>query len=393
VSDEHAVLSPSSAHRWSLCHGAPAACKGVPNTDSEDAARGSVKHWMGEQCLKRGGDAVQFLGHVLTHGDFAFTVDDTFVKQVQSYIDAVRSAVGRREVEIRLDTSGVLGVPGQFGRSDAVILNRRDKSIEVWDAKFGFGRVYAKGNKQGLIYLAAALDFYDIYDTWERGKFVIHQPAIDHYDEAEYTIADVRAFLDEIRPAAMRAWAMYTGETPIELTPGPEQCEWCPIRGECKARTQGVLEMFPTDFQDTEPDVPMLTDEELAAALARVDEIRSWCVDMETEAMRRAKSGAKLPGYKLVQGKKGNRFWLDKPKAETTLVSIMSEAAYLPRELISPTTAEEKLGKSAYATVKSLVGQNDGALQLVPQSHPKPEVQVTTLEFNTTEENVHASLL
>lgn len=383
---EHSVLSPSSAHRWSLCAGSLAACKHLPeDRSSQDAARGTVKHTMSEQALTRNGDAVQFLGNILEADGFSFTVDKEFVRQVQSYLDGIRRCVGRRYVEVKLNTSPVLGVPDQTGTADCVILNRSIKQLEVHDAKFGFHRVYAKDNKQGLIYIAAALEFYDIYDAWENAKFVIHQPGIDHYDEEVYTLDQVRAFLDEIRPQAARAWAMYQGAIPIELTPGPIQCEWCPVRASCKARSKRVLDMFPTGFQENEPEVPLLSNEEIGAALPQLDEIESWCSDMRKEAYTRARAGAKIPGRKLIQGKKGARYWKDPKKAATQLGLLVDEGLiYAPRVLASPTQIEDLVGKADYETVKSLVGQNDGALQLVPESDTHDEVKISTIEFTTT---------
>lgn len=384
---EHSVLSPSGATAWSLCHGKLAACAHLKeDRSSEDAARGTVKHRMSELCLNRNGNAIDFLGNVLEADGFSFTVDSEFVRQVQSYVDGIRRCVGRRYVEVKLNTSPILGIPDQSGTADCVILNRSIKQLEVHDAKFGFHRIYAKGNKQGLIYIAAALEHYDIYDAWESAKFVIHQPGIDHYDEEVYTLAQIRTFLDEIRPQAARAWAMYQGKIPVELTPGPIQCEWCPIKGSCSARGKRVLDMFPTGFQENEPEAPLLTAAEIGAALTQLDEIEGWCSDIRKEAYARARAGNKIPGYKLIQGNKGARFWKDPKKAETKLGLIVDEGLiYAPRVLVSPTQIEAIIGKAEYDTVKSLVDRNDGALKLVQESDKHSEVIVSQIEFTITE--------
>jgi hypothetical protein len=379
---EHSVLSPSGAGAWTLCAGKLAACKHLPeDRSSEDAARGTVKHRMSELCLNRNGNAMDFLGNVLEADGFSFTVDTEFVRQVQSYVDGIRRCVGRRYVEVKLNTSPILGILGQSGTADVVILNRQAKQLEVHDAKFGFHRVMAKGNKQGLIYIAAALNHYDIYDEWESAKFVIHQPGIDHYDEAVYTLAEIRDFLDEIRPQAARAWAMYQGTLPIELTPGATQCEWCPIKGSCAARSKRVLDMFPVGFQENEPEAPLLSAEELGAALTQLDEIEGWCADIRKEAYARARAGTKIPGKKLIQGNKGPRFWKDPKKAEMMLPLITEQMFYEPRTLLSPTAIEKLVGAAEYEQLKSLVDQNPGGLKLVPESDKHPEVHVSALEF------------
>lgn len=378
----HSVLSPSAAERWGNCPGAPAACKHLPESrSSEDAARGTVKHALGEKVLKFGGEARLALGEIHEADGFTFTVDDDFVQQVQSYVDGIRRAdTGFKHIEVRLDTSPVLGVPGQGGTADCVILDPSTKLIEVHDAKFGFHRVNAAGNWQGLIYGAAALEQYAQYDAWVGFKFVIHQPSINHYDEHTYTLDDVREFLDEIRPAAQRAWAMYEGTMPIELNPG-SHCQWCPIRSTCKARADRVLNMF--DAVDYEPATPQLSNDEIGAALLRLDDIERWCKDLRAEGYRRAMAGQKIAGYKLVLGRGGDRRFVDGAEQLLDMFVPNSVRLYGDPQLRSPAQLEKELGKKHYdALLKQFVTQDAGSLKLVVESDPKEEVKVSTLEFD-----------
>jgi hypothetical protein len=363
-----------------------AACKGVPDSAGQDAARGTVKHHMAQLCLERGGDAVQFLGTLQKADEFEFIVDQEFCDQVQVYVDNCRRDVGRQEFEVHVDTSRILGVPGQGGTIDCVTLNRGKHLITVRDAKFGFERVNAKKNLQLMIYLAAAIDLYDLYDEWHHGKIIIDQPPLRHYDEADVTIEELRDFIDWIRPRAQRAMAMYEGTLPIELTPGPTQCKYCPIRNTCPERTKAVTDMFGENSD--EPPIPTLDDDTLAQVLASgvVEFVEDWGKDIRAEAYRRAQAGRKLPGFKLVAGKHGARYFTDKVKVREVLELLAEpDQIFTPRELVSPTQLQ-KLAPEAYEQIREFVDQPPGALKLVPEDFREQEVGRKAVEFGDMQE-------
>ncbi len=376
---EHSILSPSGASAWTLCEGMLAACKGKPDTSNEASARGTVQHRMAEVCLKGNHDATEaFLRSRREADGYTFIVDEEMCEQVQAYVDGIRRTLGRRYVEVGIDMTPVLQIPGQKGTSDAVVLNKSTNTIEVHDAKFGYHKVTADGNKQGLLYLAGAMHHFDIYHEWTHGKFAIHQPKVDHYDERTYTRAEIEEFVAWIRPIAKRVMEMYEGTRPIVLTPGPVQCQWCKIRGSCSARSKAVLDDFP--IEGDAPEVPTLSDDELAGFLRHVEYVEGWCADIRKEARDRALAGTKVPGFKLIQGKKGRRYWKDKAEAEAALaLALPPDVIYEPRELVSPAVLE-KVMKKDFETVKPFVGQDDGALQLVPESAKGTEVQIGTID-------------
>lgn len=384
ILSEHSILSPSGASAWTLCHGKLAACKHITERSASiDSARGTLQHKIGETCLTRGIDAIMFLGTQDTVDGFDFTVTEEMCKHVQMYVDGVRRSVGRRYVEFRLDTSPVLGVPGQQGTADAIVLNRKDKCIEVHDAKFGFHKVTAKDNKQGIIYAAAALAHFNFVYEWESAKFVIHQPRIDWYDEWTYTLAELEAHMVEIRAAAALAYGMWAGTEPIVLNPGEVQCQWCPIRGTCAARTGKVLAEFPIEGRT--PGVPMLNDAEVAQAYGRVDEIEAWCSDIRKEAHARAMAGKKLPGFKLIKGRRGDRTWVDEEKAVNAIaLHVGEDKLYKPRKIASPADIEKVMGKKEFGEISAdLVTQAEGSLKLVPEADKGAEVQINQTEFPT----------
>jgi hypothetical protein len=386
MAGSHSLLSPSAAHRWSRCHGSVLLARDVPDPSNEAAARGTVMHYMAEQCLRKKFDATCFIGATLESEGFSFRIDEELAIYVQAYVDAILRTTGDRYIEVRLDTSDLLGVPGQGGTADAVVLNFGEKTLEVHDAKFGFGRVMAKGNKQGVLYGGGALQMFDLHCDWQRVKFCIHQPRIDHYDEAVYTLAELRSELSDLRDAAQAIMRITTPEQALAaLRPGDAQCQWCPVRGECEARHRYVASMFETLAGD--PVKPgLLTDTAVAENVARLDEIEGWCRDMRAEALRRALGGRKLPGFKVVRGKRGARKWrLPKQAEEALSLLLVPEEMYEPAELITPTTAEKKLGPG-YSAVRDLVTQSEGGLSIVPLSDTRPPVNVSEVVFEKIEE-------
>ena len=56
----HSRLSPSGAPKYLNCTKAPSMEDGLPDVTSVYAARGTLGHWVAEQCLLDGGDPTRF---------------------------------------------------------------------------------------------------------------------------------------------------------------------------------------------------------------------------------------------------------------------------------------------------------------------------------------------
>jgi hypothetical protein len=347
-------------------------------------------------ALETGGDLDSWLGKELEFGDdpkFKFKVDEERLERVRSCVNVINREPGEMLSEHRLDTTPVLGVPDQEGHSDIIKLYpeggvvKDEKLLKgvltVHDYKDGYLLVNAKDNTQGLIYLCAAMIEFSLIGHFEAFRFCIHQPKLHHYDEWTYTRQELEMFMALIRPVAKLAYDIYHEIVPFDpvahLTPGEEQCTYCPVRGRCVARARRIVSLFEPLIKRYE-----LDDASLGIVYKQLDEIEAAVADFRAEALRRAKLGIVIDGQKMVYGKHGPRKWSDKQKAEFALSMLVpADKIYEPREVISPTQAE-KLLKKGYEALKDLVTQSDPQLRLVPLDHPGEAVQ--SLQFTPTEE-------
>jgi len=387
---EHAVLAPSDAARWARCVGALHMSKGVQEIDKEDSASGTCSHWILETCLKQNTAPEIFLGKKLHFSGFDFEIDQDRCDRVSAVMRAIYREPGQMWVEQRLNTTPVFDVPGQYGHADIVKLDQfgsvmiKDEHytgvLSVHDFKDGYIRVDAKDNLQGLCYGAAAYLTFDIVSQINAVRFCIHQPKIGHYDEWSYTRAEIEQFIVAIRPVAKLAYGIWEGSIPFDaakhLLAGDEQCYWCPVRSSCPARAKQMVDLFAAVITDHAID-----DSTLSKLYARLDEVEQACKDYRGEALKRAMSGRKIEGYKLVKGKRGPRAWADKAKAEDVLTELLpGDLAYEPQEIISPTEAEKRIGKDGFKKAfyaegtERLIKQSEGSYTLTDENDPREEV-------------------
>jgi hypothetical protein len=394
MSGTHSVLSPSKGAMILRCAASLAAGKGIPNTSSEYAAEGTAYHEIAANALTHGTDCIDYVGKVVYADTFRFTIDEESATHAQKYVDAIRRIPGAQYYEVRLDTSDVVGVPGQGGTGDAVVLDFEHDTIHVEDLKFGRGEVvHAEKNEQLIQYGAAALRKFALSHDWKFVKLGIHQPRINHYSEATYSVAEIEGWVEDYKPTFQKAYALWEDPTKLlaeHFVPGDKQCRWCPIKGSCGPRNDRFLAMFPlapTAAELSPAIVPsnLLTDEALAAARDRVDAIEQWCSDIKAEAHTRGVMlGRTLPGWKVVNGRAGNRKWADEEKAKDLLVNTLGlgEKAYKPKEIVTPAAADKLVKNPADKLVLAQhVTQAEGSKSLVRDDSPKQAVAVGGVEF------------
>jgi hypothetical protein len=315
-------------------------------------------------------------------------VTDEMRGHVQVYADLVLSFGGIVLAEQRVPIGHITGEDGATGTSDAVVLKMDE--IVVADLKYGRGvRVDAEGNPQLIMYALGALEeFSGVYGEPKQVRMVIVQPRLDHISEVVMLTEDLRDWESRITAAAKRArWE------PIRIA-GDKQCRFCKAKAHCPELANYVQASVAAEFSAiddaTVARVEMLTPDALGLALSKVDLIEQWCRAVRARTESELINGTPVPGWKLVQGRRGARQWRDKDAA----LELLRRRFRLPVEkaceltVISPTAAERlvkagDMGPRQWKVLQEHITQGEGRPSVAPESDKRPAiaVQATADEF------------
>lgn len=377
------------------CPASVQACAGLPDTSSVYADEGTAAHFLAAECLKGGTQPADFVGFsiAVSGGDTSwwtpagaaappsgavFEVDQDMALAVSDYVDFVRDVVkatgGELLVEQRLPISSITGEEDAYGTSDAVIL--ADRELIVIDLKFGRGvPVDAEDNEQLQIYALAAYGEFSLVQDFERVRMVIHQPRLGAVSEATMPVADLLAFGEQVREAAERTrWPH-----PV-FRSSEKACKFCRAKATCPELRAEVIEQFEAVPQPEAAQTDVLAD-----CMARVDLIEGWCKAVRAEVEARLLAGKPVRGWKVVQGKRGNRRWADEKAAEELLkaMRIKHDQMY-DYAVISPTSAEklakaEVIGPRQWPKVAALITQAEGKPSVAPESDKRPALVMSAV--------------
>jgi len=364
---QHALLSPSAAHRWLNCTAAPRLEAGQPDAGSDYAREGTLAHAYCAKHLKT------YLGQSTTAEDkeIAEYFDQYHTGEMDEYTDTYRTIVLERFnaarahtadaqllVEVRLDFSR--WVPDAFGTGDAAII--ADGILDIIDFKYGKGvRVEAQDNPQMKIYALGAYEAYSFEYNIQRVRMTIVQPRLDNLSTAEMSVEDLLAWADtELAPKAKQA---YAGDGP--QVPG-DWCQFCKVKHACKALAKTCMEPAIT-----KPNPNLLTPAELARdVLPLLDTVATWLKGVQEYTLAQALAGTEYPGFKLVAGR-SNRKITDTEAAKKALLDagFAEDAIMKPQEMRGITDLEKVVGKKRFGVIcKDWIVKPQGKPTLVPES-------------------------
>jgi hypothetical protein len=182
-----------------------------------------------------------------------------------------------------------------------------------------------------------------------------------------------------------------TGVIPEELFKASEDaCFFCPAKATCDAFRRQVSALVFDDFQTLEdPTVLDITGapaipagEKLGTLYGYLELVEDWCRGVRAEVERMVFAGMEVIGpdgerMKLIEGKRGNRKWVDESKAEATLAGLVPpDKLYKPREIITVSKVEKMFKKKAtmpqWEALQDLITQSPGKAKVVLGSNPAP---------------------
>lgn len=400
--DVHALLSPSGAKKWLACSASLACEKDIPNTSGKAAVLGTAMHTIAEMHLNQyiKGTALplerEVGAYVLDEGKGqikalispmkgAVLITADMIEQVRKYTDyckAIIDVATYAKLEMRVNLTEVLhpGYKGveTFGTADLVavqeLANTDEHMLIIGDLKTGRHRVEAKENKQLMLYALGVYRRLKRRYNIATVRLVIFQPYAGGASEWDISVEGLELFAKFAQKRALLALDAYTrGKKNLKASdfkPSVDGCQWCRFSEQCAARTKTVNSVLAEELED---DFALeLTPEQLVAEYEKLPLLRQHIDKVEKAMAAALHSGKKVPGYKLVEGRPGNRAWKDAEKvAELYGDKLTKEVLMTPTEAVKVIPEEE---------LKGFITRKPGAPCVATADDKRPEWNQVTEE-------------
>jgi len=406
-------LRPSKAGTWLSCAASPLLERDEPDTSSGYADEGTAAHFLAATCLLENVSAESYFGWSVvvqegldqrwvapteplpTRGPklSCWMVTREMAAHVQGYLDHCRRQADGADamlVEQRIDLSEVFDLPGAKGTADCVVID--GDMLHVIDLKYGQGvAVDVEDNEQLMIYAAGAVREHSMLNDFKRVTLHIYQPRIDNVSTWEFGIEKLQAFEARVKRQVQTIRDIYDTEVygPDDFGPSEKSCKWCKAKP-CQAMEAKALQSMKDDFDDLSNPVDEITEATERVALAdnarlgvmraALPYVKLWMTAVEDKVAQLLSAGEAVPGWKLVEGRQGNRTWADEKEAEATLKAMrLKDEVMYDFKLISPTTAEKlakdkTIGPRQWPKLQSLISRADGKPTVAPESDKRPAV-------------------
>ena len=414
---------------------------GKPNESTPASMQGTAEHECAAECLIHGIDPVQYLGRVFVflpdreemwlealpaerHSQIKYRVvlDDDAIDRVEAYVFFVRDLVARLGgvllVEKRVPIDHLTGEEGAGGTTDVAILTPLE--LIVVDYKSGQERVDAyevlkpasfniitgvtepevRGpNLQLAHYGSGTLRMFGwMIPDVKSVRLIIVQPRLPH------PISEHAMSVEEFHQHCMRIRELWrkTYDSP-EFVPSESNCHFCLARFDCKAREDHVLGMalegfVPGDCQSLIEARPRPIDGKwLGAVYSKIGMLKQFIKDYHVKVFTELAAGRPVidadgEPLKLVQGRGGNRFFVNEDIAKLTLLSFgLSHDEVTTTEVRSPSQLEAltkgkrqgkglpmippRLNKDQWAAVSMLIAKPPGKPAIAKASDERAAIR------------------
>lgn len=362
----HALLSASSSHRWMACPPSAVAAEAYPDQDTEFTREGTLAHEVAEIVARE-----RMAGRGPTLENFLAWPEGTtqeMVDHAHSYADYIQEHIKSPDAHVLLEQRVDFStwVPDGFGTCDCIIL--QGDTLTIIDYKYGQGvAVDAKENSQMMLYALGALNDYGIAYDVETVEMHIYQPRINNNSVWTAKAADLLYWADK----TVKRLAADAAKGKGKYKAG-EHCRFCPHAGRCRQLTKTCTEYVET--HSLRVAVPVLADWEVADVLQMEPLISLWLKRVKAQAMTTLLEGGTVPGFKVVEGKLGNRKWTDElAVAERLQAEGYQLGEITETKLLSPAAMDKSIGKKRVAELlDSLIDRAPGSPTIVPETDKRP---------------------
>lgn len=357
----HAVCSASASHRWLACTPSARLAEQYPSQETAFTREGTLAHEIAE--LYASGGAYDLT--CPANPDPEVTVE--MVRCAEDYRDYIQGLCTDETsvlLEQRIDFSNV--VPQGFGTADCILMT--GSVMDVIDYKYGAGvAVSAEKNPQMMLYGIGALNAYGFVYDIETVRLHIFQPRMGNVSVYELPVSELEEFGQYVSGRAQLAI-----EGKGELVAG-EHCRFCPHAGHCAMLAITSVKSC-SKAGEIAPDYTTLSAAEVAEMLKLEPVISGWLKKLKESALVDLQNGVAIPGYKVVEGKLGNRKWTDELAVAAALDAAgVAREDYTTVELLSPAAMDKALGKKRAAELLTgYIDRAPGAPTLAPETDKRP---------------------
>lgn len=394
----HAILSPSSAHRWLTCTPSARFEQFQADESSDYAEEGTLAHelaglilesragiykgdhaqfteamhsieWAINRFYERKGEPSAFfemLGHAEDYAEFALSFVTLKSEVIRGKDEDSRKLDNIAEailVEGKLNVFDT--VPLGFGTSDCGIITK--KVLYVTDYKYGAGvRVSAVNNTQGKLYALGSLKQAEAMGFKEIETIVINifQPRAGGSSTWQISKEDLTEWAKtEVQPKAQQAIAGLG-----EFVAGGH-CQFCKAKAVCGA----FYDMY-SEFRG-KGDPRKVTDAERLDVIKNGKTVRAWITQVENETTEKMVRGERLEGYKVIEGRSNRAFKSETLAIEELVAEVDDIDKFMETKLLSLTAIEKVLGKKEFNRIfGGIIIQTAGKPTIVEADDDRPAI-------------------
>ena len=366
----HAILQPSSAHRWVHCPGSVKAEEQYPDVENEEAREGTAAHEIAAELVKRASVAKpyswnDFEGRSATNG---VLFNEEMYEAAEIYADDCRKVMistGCFQPNIEQPVMIPRVHELNWGTYDFMIHQPLKFKIVITDFKYGRKPVELVENWQLIEYGIGVIDEITggsgIADQNYTIELRLVQPRAFHIDGVcrnwIVKASDLRGYANQLKSAADLS------QTDNPPTTAGEWCRYCSASRGCmtlQKEAACITERVETlQLHDLSPEARSI---ELKYLQRSSEILKERLSSLEDQALELAKQGELTPGYGIGYGR-GATVW-NKPDSE--VIALGDLLGVNLRKDESPITPTQALKKDIdEAVIKDYSTHEDGKARLV----------------------------